>query len=618
VAETERLNALLSQAFADVWTGLDPDAAPVRDAVRTMLSQIIRRAHDVTRGESSKQYARLLAQFVAAQTPAGQPANEPDVGAVPPEQQAARRLAQALLAALPPSVRTLDALLAELAARTQTQTAAPAPPAPPSPDAESAAEPAAAPDAVTARDLADVLLTPAQLAAAWPSQDKLRKLLRRRLNALKKISCLSAGADIATWVTYVPARAATSFGVAAALQAAFKALNFTGLTASNLNLGNAVHDRMEQNAAVALSVLTDRYLVAEEHVYPPLGGGIARDLFGWADYIRNTQKEFSLNVLLQSRGGRGAIRGRGRSTSREDLVVFYRSDIARLLPPFVSGRPEVYEVKAVGSAVEAVSQVTAYSFNYLVASIRTQCLVMPAIPMATLDNAVMLPGSPEYPSIPVPTITITELAAIGTVSVAPPVAAAQIALIVQQFLAATMSIPPYLVVPFMVSGLYGVVPYFVIDVSKMQAALQAMLQAIIEALVAALLAYLAAKEALKKLLDQVATALHALLGIVLFLAICVVMAILFWPAIVAIAAELSLVLAAALILIVVQGTTKPDSAPPQDVDARVTPLSMYAPPFVVHGVTAEQIAQFASTMHRWTLEFCRRGAFPAAGPPTAA
>ena len=72
-----------------------------------------------------------------------------------------------------------------------------------------------------------------------------------------------------------------------------------------------------------------------------------------------------------------------------------------------------------------------------------------------------------------------------------------------------MDLGPYVAVPFMVSGLYGVVPYFVIDVSQAKKIVDAVVTTIVEALIAALLAYLAAKKLLEDFWDSMPDAVKA-------------------------------------------------------------------------------------------------------------
>jgi len=632
-ADQSALTKLIATAVAAEWTGPDPDADDLRTALADAVTKIVARADQVTRGGTSSAYAAVLDAY-RKQSPAGPPpVASPSSGPISPDEAAARRMVQALLHMIPEPARSLPALVTDM----QVQPSPPPPPSgpapasspgPPTADQSGQGQGASSSDKDTEdkekeRAWLDIPVNPTALATAWPSPPRLSKLIKDTLAKLRKLSCATALVDLETWLTYVPPRAATSYAVAGAIQTAFAGVDVTGITSSSLSLGNAVHDRIEANAARSLAPLFDRYLVAENSIYPPGNAGIPGPLEVWADNARNVSKEFSLTALQNSRGQAGLIRSRRATTSREDLVVFYRSDVCSLPGPLAVGRPEVYEVKAVGSLLDAVPQVTAYSINYLWASAYLRCGKMLTVPGARMDNTLMLPASPEFPSIPIPCLCVSDLPGAVTAAASPTMTAAQIAAMVQQFLNAALSVPPYLAVPFMVSGLYGVIPYFVIDMGQLVKAIQAALQAIIEALIAALLAYLAAKKLLEKLAD-VGEALAKALAAVVVVILCVVAMFLLAPIIAAALgislATVGVVAAAALILIVVGaasglgggpgggpgGARSPD---PNRIDPGTSPLTLHLPPFEVEGITARQIATFASMYQRATLDFWRQGAF---------
>jgi hypothetical protein len=79
---------------------------------------------------------------------------------------------------------------------------------------------------------------------------------------------------------------------------------------------------------------------------------------------------------------------------------------------------------------------------------------------------------------------------------------------------------------FMVTGLYGVISYVVVDTQKVAQAVEAVVSAVLQVLIAALLAYLAAKKAARKFLEAIAAilkqfafAIQQLATLILYLAI---------------------------------------------------------------------------------------------------
>jgi hypothetical protein len=161
--------------------------------------------------------------------------------------------------------------------------------------------------------------------------------------------------------------------------------------------------------------------------------------------------------------------------------------------------------------------VTSYSANYLMASMRTRCLVLPKVSAARLDNSVMLPGSPESPSIDVPTIAIVGLAEAASLVTSPTADMSALSLIIGEFLKSALEIGPYIVCPFISS-------------SSFPKELSAVLKNLLATLPIALLAYLQAKKKFEKLLGDVVAALDRVLPLLLILAIAVAVLILFGPA----------------------------------------------------------------------------------------
>jgi hypothetical protein len=607
--ERDKVRSLVCDGIAIEWVGPDPDAAELRRELSSGLDTLWQRADWASAGGTSRLMTAVLAHFVANQPPGPVPAGSD------PAEQAARQLARLLLGFLPAEARSLGALVANLRRPGPGPSSAPptAPVASGPPDTEEPEKGTAG----TADEFDRLLTDPARLAAAWPSAKRMAELIKEILDRIKKLGCLGGMVDVATWETYVLPRMATSYAVATAVQQAFSGLNLTGVVSSNISLGNTVHSQVAQTSAAALAPMIDRYLVADHNVYRL---GVPSSVVREAERTR-LLGELSLTLLASSRGESdpvGRIRGRGRQTSRDDLVVFFGPTVSNLPGPFASGRPEVWEVKPIRDLQQAVSQVSAYSLNYLAASFWARCK---GVGGARIDNSIMLPGSPEAPAIPVPSISVTGMAAAA--SGPPPVTAAQVAQLVQQFLTTALPIGSFLAIPFMISGLYGIIPYFVLDLGKLAQLVQVVLEAIISALIQALLAYLAAKKLLEELAEAGLVVAKVLAWALLFL-IVIVAAFLLAAAIIAALPEVAVLAVVAGVLLLVfggaaagpsggQGSGAPGSGGPGDA---TTLLDINLGPVSLQGVTAAQLADLVSQWERLFIRFWRTPD-PGGGAPNA-
>jgi hypothetical protein len=220
------------------------------------------------------------------------------------------------------------------------------------------------------------------------------------------------------------------------------------------------------------------------------------------------------------------IRAKGTEMSREDLIVFTNDTVPSVtMSGFFDGRPELYELKSIDSVIDAVPQVTAYSWNYLIASIDLQCTFLPRIPNARIVNTVMIPASPEARSISLPVITVTELAKLAAGP--PPQTVAEIEKFVAQLVQKSVRVAWYLAVPFMVTGLYGVIPYFVIDLKKLKAVASALAATVATALATAVAAYLKAKRKATEFWDPLPDVVKAfiIIAAIVVLAVIVILSL---------------------------------------------------------------------------------------------
>lgn len=516
--EGQQLALLLARHTTILWCGGDPDAEDLRKLFAKAAYDLLRRADIATRGSSSKALLHLLKLF--RETIRVKPGMEASCG--DPAEAAARELARWLLGMLPEGMRSLDALVRSIRAqqdrRDERGSGAPSPPSS-GPSWTDRLDPK------TRQAFQNALFPVMAAAGAWPKLEKLAEEIQKRLKLLKPFVCAGVIGDVETWAMQVPLQAASSYGVAAALQAAFKGArailgDSSGLVKSDKDTGTVVHSNLTRIVANEMAGrYLDRYLVAEQEVFfPPLAAPVRIEA---AVKEMEILKEYSLTVLQTSRASLSKmyIRATGKASSREDLVVFFRgagADTMGLMG--ADARPELYEIKPVDSLISAVSQVTAYSFNYLVASCFIRCSFLPRKPGAHVDNPLMLPAWPERNSLSMPLISISELVA---VAVAPGGAAGAgaIASIVNKWWARRVQTAWYVAVPFMVSGLHGIVAYILIDTKKMSGLLQAVLESILAALITALMAYLAAKKLAEDLEGAVSAFIQAYADLIIALAI---------------------------------------------------------------------------------------------------
>lgn len=597
--QASALLSLIAHSLALEWAGPAEAAKPLREALAGIFLGTLERVNALTRGMATKVFAKLLGEHLTQA-----PSDVKVPGGLTREQWAGRRVAQTLLAGFPAEVQSLDKFMAALR---DGDTARP----PPEPQEQ---KPAAA-GALTP-DWADLLMPPAALAAAWPNPDKLSKHFAKYLKALLNKTKGDVAADVLSWSTQVPLQAGASYAVASAIQQAFRATDMLGVTNSNMRLGNEVHARLERVAAMALASRLDCRLVAENRVYP-LGTGTPANLFTQAELDASVRREFSLQTLLNARGNTSGtmVRRTGATTSREDLVVFFDNKLSFRTSLLASGRPELYEVKSIGDLIDGVSQVNAYSWNYLVSSVNLRIKHMPKIGSARLDNSLMIPASPELHTLPIPSITVTMVgAAAGSSAVSPVLTAQIIAQLVSDFSNTALSLPPNVVVPFMASGLYGLIPYFVINMDKVKNGVQEALKAILELLLAALAAYLAAKKLMENLQQELEPLLHRALELFVLLHLVGLAIVLFVVAAFEAAAVLAIVAAAALLILVFAPSTDEGSQKPGKRTDKNALITIRTSALELHRLSPARFASIASRVQKLMQQFHEQGRLPSTGP----
>lgn len=598
--QASALFSVIANALALEWAGPDEAAKPLRETLAGILLGTLERVNTLTRGTAAKVFAKLLGEHLK-QAP-------PDMkvpGGLTREQWAGRRVAQTLLAGFPAEVQSLEKFMAAMREGD-------APRAPPEPQEQKT--PAAG--ALTP-DWADLLMPPATLAAVWPNPDKLSKHFAKYLKALLDKTKGDVAADVLSWSAQVPLQAGASYAVANAIQQAFRLTDTLGVTNSSRRLGNEVHARLEQVAARALAARGDCWLVAENRAYPP-PTKTPVDLFTRAEFDAS-RREFSLRTLLNARASKLPlmVRSVGATTSREDLVVFFDKTLSLGSSLLASGRPEVYEIKPIGNLVDGVSQVNAYSWNYLVSSVHMRVAHMPKIGAARLDNSLMIPASPELHILPIPSITVTMVNAVAGSSVVSPVLTAQIiAQLVTDFSNSALSIPPNVVVPFMASGLYGLIPYFVINMDKVQNGVQEALKAILELLLAALAAYLAAKKLMEGLQQELEPVLRRAMELFVLLQLAALVIVLFVVAAFEAAAVLAIVAAAALLILVFAPSGDEGSQKPGKRTDENTLITIRTGALELHRLSPAQFAGIASRVQRLMQRFHEQGRLPSTGSPS--
>jgi hypothetical protein len=517
LSATERAAKLVATEFAFLWTGHEEAAEAVRDAVAAWILDAMARVDAASHGRSGKVLARVLSACTLDLPDVGDPSH-----AVTRDQLAARRVAAILQGFLPAHQRTLSDLLGWLSEGEAT-TPAPAPesaPAPAAPDRAPATSDLSAQSVPSARSAVPqsllpastaALLSPVLAAARWPRPDDLLREVGRELGRLRKLADRAGLADIAAWYVMVPAMTVASKATATLIQNAFARLGpATGVVDSSMDLGNIVHEQfVDTIVRDFVKAHGGRYLVAEDWAFPP--PLFSKTLLDTVKEVRQADKDFSLVVLQQSRGSLDGTRAKDSKTSREDLVIFSPQPISGA-SVLADARPELYEIKSIKSLMEAVGQVHVYSRNYLGASIEIRRL-KGGVPNFRIDNSLMLPASPESRSIALPLLTISEV--ISVARAGPIGTAAEIAKFVQQVIEKSQRVAyRYIACPFMITGLYGIVPYFVVNLRQLSGAINAAIASIVSTLVSAILAYLAAKRTLDELLDKAGELVVALLAMV--------------------------------------------------------------------------------------------------------
>jgi hypothetical protein len=579
---------MVARHFAWQWAGFEAEADQLRQVMANWIYDTLQRVDAVSEGAAGSALVRTLRALVT-DPPDAEPIFSISISAA---DLAAQRFVRVILGFLPTYLRSLDALLQWI---DKQKAGAPK-------QKESAA--AASPRTPTRAELdqgkaiLQAMLPITGTTTRWPTVKGLGDIIDKAIKSMRSVICASALKDLMIWAAQVPLMAAASEEVAQSLYLAFKALDIgaLGIVKSSAELGSLVHSNFETRVAEEFVLLhQDRYLIADQEAYlPPSEFPISIEaLKGTLESI--AVKDYSVSVLLQARAGKlpFMIRAKGTETSREDLVVFTNEMVPSITTSgFFDGRPEVYELKSIDSVIGAVPQVTAYSWNYLIASIYLQCTFLPRIPNARVLNTVMIPASPEARTISLPVITVTELAKLASGSA--PQTAAEIVKFVTLLVQKSVRVAWYLAVPFMVTGLYGVIPYFVIDLKKLKAVASALAATVATALAAALAAYLKAKRKATEFWEPLPDVVKALIVIaaVVVLAIIIILSL---PGDVVLVPAAGAA-AAAIILIVLfakqaGGDQGPGSGPPEGT-IQVGPLAAMQ-------CTPKQFAAWMETALTW-------------------
>lgn len=223
---------------------------------------------------------------------------------------------------------------------------------------------------------------------------------------------------------------------------------------SNPIKGARIEEKLRDVARETLSTgAPRRYLVHQETVYYAQTSGYS--LGAEATRRQTRYQDGSLQVLRDSRRSTRSVflRRAGARVSREDLVVFCAQApsagvrAALSTSPFPKGAPfpEIYEVKPVGSVSDAPNQVCAYAHNYAIAHLlRWLKREVPWSPTPTLadpdDNTLGLPG----------------LTVAGVTGLVLPGSDSDILAELKKWISEKGAM---LIIPFMVQGAWGVVPY---------------------------------------------------------------------------------------------------------------------------------------------------------------
>jgi hypothetical protein len=215
----------------------------------------------------------------------------------------------------------------------------------------------------------------------------------------------------------------------------------------------------------------------------------------------------------------------------------------------------------------------------------------------------MIPADPDFKTISLPTISMGTIALAAT-NFKLDAASAEIAKLVAQIMKKVIVASPFIAIPFMVTGLYGVIPYFIIDPAKLAKELEVVISAALQILIAALLAYLAAKKAAGQLLEEIQAIakqlelvaqmfIQLMLAWTVFCLLVVGLYLIIAAAIAEAPVVIPAVAAAAVLIIIVgsQGSGSKAGSEPESGEPPPT-LDIHLGALRVRGLTADQFASW--------------------------
>jgi hypothetical protein len=573
----------LARAIATQWAGGGAETAGVRDVVQKFVASVLR-------FRPASQMAQGWAPLVRTFQPPG-----PDRGGA--SELALTRTAAFILSLLPPRSRSLASLLDEVSPPKQEPEEPAVPQAAPAEPEKPTGQPAATePEKPTDQPAATEPEKPTdQPAATEPEKPTVQRVpspadAEKAFNADAEKAFMEV-AEVATQMLSVGPQATGRFppfkeaiekalrklgrklgrGVAdvtsiidfyeTLLGKWFLSENECELIATTIgsvfksspDLGGKIEAALRDSAVSGLfgRGIQD-YVVHQDSVYYASPFPTPRRLSAEASLRGSSMGDVSLNTLITSRTSQKAyyIRRRGSGSSREDLVVFTgrKPTSGTLLKPLFDDNnpfPEFYEIKPVGSLYGAADQAFAYVHNYLVARI--------------FDSTNKWPWS-ATPVIADPRTNTLGLPSLTLVSAGKLVAPGKRSEVFKALKDWVKVAPPFVIIPFMLDGAWGVVPYVAVDIGN------AIATAVIAVAIKTMLDEIdqLAKK-LKRAIDEIAPVIEAIVNFLILIVLEFMIVAASFALAIAAAAEAPLLLAfllgAALVIIITAGPAGPDTQP---------------------------------------------------------
>jgi hypothetical protein len=373
--KNQELIAQFAKTLATRWCGPSPAVKDTSKAASNFFEQLLTRSDEAVRKKYRLGIMPVLSQLI---NPKG---NSGDV------LESMDNLARIILDQLPPEMRSLEELVRSAEKGTDETTEGK--PSSPSKSQQKIATEAPklwqaliqTPEFVS--NIGEIARASKQ--GRWdPTQFK------RWINRIRTVipgDC----AEVAQAVILSAERIFPKFGLAFASASAVE-LTLGSIFRSSSETGMAVHSLLAEKAAYRLETVSSRIfttsrellIVSDDTAYRlKQAPQSKKSLQDAAKEILRERNDHTLDILLEARGVQDQLAGKapffrakGTRKSREDMIIFSDPDDSTKCSFFWSyqkTQPQIYEIKPVAGAIDATVQVFAYMMNYNVASLFYEC-----------------------------------------------------------------------------------------------------------------------------------------------------------------------------------------------------------------------------------------------------